>query len=69
MKDYEDEAFEDIERKSRPSPAKTDLNPYETIVRNRTLEEVAQKIEGDFSRSFGRDTVASFACYIRGMKQ
>ena len=35
--------------------------------RNDTLEEVAQAIER--MQSFGKDTVASFAIYIREMKR
>jgi prefoldin subunit 5 len=36
-------------------------------VRNDTLEEVAQAIER--MHCFGQDTIASFAIYIREMKQ
>lgn len=42
-----------------------DLNPY----RNMVIEEVAQEIERKFKFAFGLDTVASFATFIRGMKQ
>ena len=41
---------------------------YDNIIRNRTLEEVAQNIEHNFKFPFGTDTVASFATYIRNMK-
>jgi len=37
------------------------------IVRNRTLEEVAQEIEG--MKAFGNDTIASFTLHIRNMKK
>ena len=37
--------------------------------RNDTLEEVAVELERRFTGPFGRDTVASFAAYIRGMKR
>jgi hypothetical protein len=37
--------------------------------RNDTLEEVANDLEKKFTGPFGRDTVASFAAYIRGMKR
>lgn len=70
MKNYEDEAFDELEQKlKKPFEATRDLNPYETIVRNNALEEVAQHIEHKFNVPFGRDTIASFACYIRGMKR
>jgi uncharacterized protein YeeX (DUF496 family) len=35
--------------------------------RNDTIEEVAQAIE-QMTRAFGEDTIASFASYVRGMK-
>ena len=38
------------------------LNPYRNIV----IEEVAQAIE--CMESFGKDTISSFAIYIRSMK-
>ena len=75
----EDEAFNEIERQSlwRKQAVlqairnenerlglynSTDLNPY----RSQVIEEVAQailKMEG-----FGKDTLHSFAIYIRGLK-
>ena len=74
----EDEAFNEIERQSlwrkqavlqairneneRLEIYKTDLNPY----RSQIIEEVAQsilKMEG-----FGKDTLHTFAIYIRGLK-
>jgi len=74
----EDEAFNEVERQSlwrkqavlqairnensRLEIYKTDLNPY----RSQIIEEVAQsilKMEG-----FGKDTLHSFAIYIRGLK-
>jgi len=36
-------------------------------MRNQTLEEVAKEIEK--MTAFGQDTIASFAIYIRNMKQ
>ena len=39
------------------------LNPY----RNQVIEEVARKIET--MQGFGQDTIASFAIFIRGMKE
>ena len=44
-----------------------DLNPYETMVRNNTIEEIAQHIEK--LKGFGQDTVSSLAIYIREMKK
>lgn len=70
MTDEEDEAFAEIEQKqSRKLCVQADLNPYETIVRNNTLEEVAEHLEHKFTFPFGKDTIHSFATYIRGMKK
>lgn len=44
----------------------TQLNRDDTNIRNATLEEVAQ--EFDKMKNFG-DTAASFAVYVRNMKQ
>jgi len=74
----EDEAFNEIERQSlwrkqavlqairnensRLDLYKSDLNPY----RSQVIDEVADailKMEG-----FGKDTLHSFAIYIRGLK-
>jgi hypothetical protein len=43
-----------------------DLNPYRTLVRNETIEEVAQRIEK--LQGFGQDTIDSFVIWIKGMK-
>jgi hypothetical protein len=40
---------------------------YERDMRNRTLEEVAK--EFDNMKAFEKDTMASFAAYVRGMKR
>jgi hypothetical protein len=62
----EDEAFNEIERKSlwrkRAVEAAITLNPY----RSQVIEEVAQHIEK--MTGFGQDTINSFAMYIRGLK-
>ena len=50
-------------------PETQDLNPYETMVRNRTIDEIADHLEDTFKIPFGQDTVASFAAYIREMKR
>ena len=54
------------ERHEKESKSK-DLNPYETMVKNNTIEEVAQHIEK--LKGFGKDTVSSLAIYIREMKK
>ena len=61
----EDEAFEEIERRSK-APVRLVIDPYGAAVRNRTIEEVAKAIEQ--LTAFGPDTLASFAVYIRSMK-
>lgn len=67
MMNEEDEAFAEMEqRQSRKLCIQADLNPYETIVRNNTLEEVA--LAFDKMKVLG-DTAASFAAYVRGMKR
>lgn len=67
MMNEEDEAFAEMEqRQSRRICIQADLNPYETIVRNNTLEEVA--LAFDKMKVLG-DTAASFAAYVRGMKK
>lgn len=53
------------ERHEKENKSK-DLNPYETMVKNNTIEEVAQHIEK--LKGFGQDTVSSLAIYIREMK-
>ena len=64
--DPEDEAFNEIERQAQQRKeavrATVSLNPY----RAQVIEEVAQHIEK--MTVFGKDTVQSFATYIRGMK-
>ena len=69
MKTEEDEAFEFIEQQRRRMelPFRADLNPYETMVRAKTIEEVAKAIEG-FKGAFGQATVDSFATFVRGLK-
>ena len=68
----EDEAFERIEHaqgwRKRQIENKFDIDPYATKIRNAAIEEVARAVE-KFKGSFGPDTVASFAVYIRGLKR
>jgi hypothetical protein len=46
---------------------KTDQQFYDEL-RNGVIEEVAREIE-KFTTPFGKDTVNSFAVYIRGLKK
>lgn len=62
----EDEAFKDLEKRLRKQATYDDDTQ---VYRNDLLEEVARHIEQSFTHSFGPDTVASFAIYIRGMKR
>jgi len=63
----EDEAFNEIERQAQQRKeavkASVSLNPY----RAQVIEEVAQAIEK--MEGFGKDTIHSFAIYIRSMKK
>ena len=45
------------------------LDPITNKIRNDTLEEVAVELETKFTQPFGRDTVQSFAAFVRGMKR
>ena len=62
--DLEDEAFNEIERqiKWRKESVKVVLNPY----RDQVIEEIAQHVQK--MTVFGKDTVDSFAIYIRSLK-
>ena len=40
---------------------------FKQVVRNETLEEVAREIEK--MKAFEKDTMASFAAFVRGMKR
>jgi hypothetical protein len=65
--DPEDEAFNEIEQQAKQRKeavkASVSLNPY----RAQVIEEVAQAIEK--MEGFGKDTIHSFAIYIRSMKK
>lgn len=79
----EDEAFNSVEKNSnlgkqilRDNKNKSsgmDCCTYECVqgrncpVRTKTLEEVALELEK--IKGFGSDTIASFACCVRDMKQ
>ena len=83
MKSQEDEAFEELalkqghwqhtsgNRKRQIAHMDVHSHPAEFVHlhRNNTLEEVAVELETKFTGPFGRDTVQSFAQYIRGIKR
>ena len=60
----EDEAFNEVERQSkwRKESVRVALNPY----RDQVIEEIAQHVQK--MTVFGKDTVDSFAIYIRSLK-
>ena len=64
--DLEDDAFNEIERQSlwrkRSVQAAISINPY----RSQVIDEVADAILK--MEVFGKDTLHSFAIYIRGLK-
>ena len=78
----EDEAFEEMalkqsrwqhtsgNRKRQIAHMDMHSHPAEFVHlhRNDTLEEVAQELD-KFAGPFGRDTVQSFAAFVRGMKK
>ena len=71
QKDYEDEAFEELENRLSREKVKAvmkDLDGELAVYRNDILEEVATEIE-KFTFAFGVDTVHSFAAFVRGMKE
>lgn len=71
QKDYEDEAFEELERqltKNKVKQVMANLDGELGVYRNDILEEVAREIE-KFTFAFGVDTVQSFAAFVRGMKE
>lgn len=70
----EDEAFEELSRRQgdwglQGSRKHQIMRFAETAERNAVLEEVAKELETKFTGPFGRDTVQSFAVYIRSMKK
>ena len=69
MRTEEDEAFEELEQSlglRKRQIVQRQLSVEENITRNVVLEEIATAF--DKMRN-GGDTAASFACYVRGMKQ
>jgi hypothetical protein len=81
MRDPEDEAFEQLAlkqgqwnhisgwRKRQIEQDFADIDDANNRKRNFALEEVAVELETKFTLPFGRDTVQSFAKYIRSMKR
>ena len=65
----EDEAFDELEKalgwRKRQLVMKQ-LDPVSNKIRNDALEEVAKEV--DNFKAFEKDTMASFASYIRSMK-
>ena len=69
----EDEAFEDLAKRQgdwglQGSRKHQIIRFAENAERNAVLEEVAQELD-KFAGPFGRDTVQSFAAFVRGMKK
>lgn len=70
----EDEAFEELSRRQGDwglqGSRKHQIMRYaENAERNAVIEEVANELMTKFTGPFGRDTVASFATFVRGMKK
>ena len=73
MKTEEDEAFDELSRRQGDwglqGSRKHQIMRYaENNARNEVIEEVAKELD-KFAGAFGRDTVQSFAAYVRGMKR
>jgi hypothetical protein len=73
MKEPEDEAFDELSRRQgdwglQGSRKHQIMRYVENNARNEVIEEVAKELD-KFAGAFGRDTVQSFAAYVRGMKK
>jgi len=69
----EDEAFEDLAKRQgdwglQGSRKHQIMRYVENNTRNEVIEEVAKELD-KFAGAFGRDTVQSFAAFVRGMKK
>jgi hypothetical protein len=53
---------------NQPTEPKMQQQFYDEL-RNKVLEEVAREIEVMFRTPFGKDTIDSFASYVRRMKK
>jgi len=73
MKEPEDEAFEELAKRQgdwglQGSRKHQIIRFAENNARNEVIEEVAKELD-KFAGAFGRDTVQSFAAFVRGMKR
>ncbi len=73
MKTEEDEAFDELAKRQgdwglQGSRKHQILRYAENNARNEVIEEVAKELD-KFAGAFGRDTVQSFAAFVRGMKK
>ena len=73
MKEPEDEAFDELAKRQgdwglQGSRKHQIIRYAENNARNEVIEEVAREID-QFAGAFGRDTVQSFAAFVRGMKK
>ena len=73
MKEPEDEAFDELAKRQgdwglQGSRKHQIIRYAENNARNEVIEEVAREID-KFAGAFGRDTVQSFAAFVRGMKR
>jgi hypothetical protein len=73
MKEAEDEAFEELAKRQgdwglQGSRKHQIIRFAENNARNEVIEEVAKELD-KFAGAFGRDTVQSFAAFVRGMKK
>ena len=73
MKEAEDEAFEELSRRQgdwglQGSRKHQIMRYVENKERNDVIEEVAKELD-QFAGAFGRDTVQSFAAFVRAMKK
>lgn len=74
MKEPEDEAFDELAKRQgdwglQGSRKHQIIRYAENNARNEVIEEVAKELETKFTGPFGRDTVQSFATFIRNMKK
>jgi len=73
MKTEEDEAFDELAKRQgdwglQGSRKHQIMRYVENKERNNVIEEVAKELD-QFAGAFGRDTVQSFAAFVRGMKK
>ena len=56
-----------MNKEQTPQPKHDDDDTL--VYRNELLEEIARHLEHAFTAPFGADTIASFAIFIRSMKE